>query len=355
MMRNGLPIFLLIFTIASGSDGKKCSKLKNCKKCLIEGGGSECVWFVGGETGPKTGCIDGPLCEDEAYQAGTCYPGGDGKFIQMQCKAAKPPKKCEDQNKCKKCIVDDDCAFYVNGKDEQCIDKEQCDGKGYETGECHIGELFPDNKKACRRIKKGNPPVKCNEIEGDCTTCLRNGCSWVLETQTCLDSCKDAPEEIGCYATTPPVEFVDDRRNLLRFEDEASAKCFFPDMTWDNIQLCGSVKGDCKDCVDTLLFTDPTINYFIAPTCQIDLDTLDCVHIGGSLMCPPDCGHMWPELMSKTYEFAESFLKDTYGGYFAAISCQDGDIFCLTEDYLCNRVRLWVDDEGVIIDIPQVG
>lgn len=410
MMKRGLSIFLATLAVVTGSptpptpipeppaEKNRCFENKNCKKCLQQG---PCAYYVAGETGPETGCYDYFQKDDEAFQSGTFFDGGDGKFNQLQCKdakkAAKEPKTCEERNLCDRCLDDDKCAWKVQGERQKCVTANTC-YPGYGEGQCYSGSTFPDVKKACRRMKRGKPPLKCKEYNGEnnCYGCLTNGCYWSNEEQKCLKSCDDAPDGATCRGTYAPKE---DGRKLLSFADEASATCYFLNIDYRDSKKCASADGDCSVCFETTLTPqwpdfgdDPLI---VTKNCEYIPETGECVPDGGNNICPEtDCSQRWPQLQGKNVGVAEEFLE-SLDENLDIILCNTGpevffpepdlpyikppfeeevidgpkpstralsvDIRCGTKDLRCDRVRLFYDGSigqfggPVVSEIPQRG
>jgi len=272
-------------------------------------------------------------------------------------------------------------------------------------GVCHTGESFEDNKKACRRIKKGKPPRPCGELDGDkggsCYTCMQNGCYWFNEEQTCLNNCNGVDDDDTCQGTTPPrplprpiIEDIepDEKeeeelgvRKTLSFPDQASALCYTLNDDYKDIVNCREASGDCYKCTETLLvrrwpflWDDPL---YIDKSCQYLPETRECVPNGGRATCkpPPGCGHAWPRLLNKNAVVAEQWLVETYNDYYNIVVCPtsfpiipfeeasevEGDpnvrrrmedmpeqivdekvtanMSCYTKDLRCDRIRLWVE------------
>eukprot|EP00536_Pseudo-nitzschia_multiseries_P000296 jgi/Psemu1/299950/fgenesh1_kg.4_\ len=74
--------------------------------------------------------------------------------------------------------------------------------------------------------------------------------------------------------------------------------------------------------------------------------------------CPvlPSCGETFPDLVGKTVKEAFLFFIKTYGkGYLCLPIVVEGSF--VTEDFRCDRIRLWVDKktQTTIVAEPRVG
>jgi len=363
--------------------GKTCSTQSDatCEDCLdlnIFGKDkkkSDCAWFVKPGVEPK--CVYQKECTGKGFEGGKCIKGNKKKSTNSEkCDYKVPIDKCEKNDDCKKCLKKD-CAWYTNGEDSSCIAETRCADKGFETGECYKGSEIFDIKGTCKNINKPPKPSlddevgieKCSNFSGTCTDCLISGCFWVNENKECYDSCLEAPQDVGCSGTTPPVSIND--RALLRFDSQASEMCFKFGLEDKNDKLCGKVKpGDCTKCVETALFTPPGEFYVILPTCQFSPDTGDCFRacpalLGGcQSICPipepplyelPPLYTEFPDLLGKDVKVATKFLEETYGPDLYIEKVVKGKDF-VTEDIKENRIRLWVDKKTkkTIVDIPVV-
>jgi hypothetical protein len=364
--------------------GKTCSTQPDatCEDCLdldIFGSDkkkSDCAWFVKPGTEPK--CIYQKECEDKGSEGGKCIRGKKKKSKNSEkCDYKAPIDKCEKNDDCKKCLKKD-CAWFTNGKDSKCIAEKRCDDRGFEMGECYKGSEIFDYKDTCKNINKPSKPnlddevgfEKCSDFSGMCTDCLISGCFWSNASKECYDSCDEAPLDVGCSGTTPPVSI--NNRAFTKFDSEASEMCYKFKLEDKNDKLCGKVKpGDCTKCVETTLYTPPDEFNAIQPTCQYSPDSGDCFRecpplLGGcQSICPipeppvyelPPVGKEFPDLLGEDVKVATKFLEETYGPDLDIQKVVKGkDV--VTEEIQFNRIRLWVDKktEKTIVEVPRVG
>jgi len=370
-----------------------CFKNEHCKECLKQG---ECAFYVAGETdetGPKTGCYETYQIDDEMFAAGTFYEGGDKQLNKKQCKAAKKAARtCEETDKCNQCLKNDECAWKVKGGLQNCVSaqSESC-YMGWGEGQCFTGATFPDTNKACRRMKKGKPPLKCKTYngKGNCRSCMTNGCYWSNEDQKCLKSCDNVAEGTTCRGTYAPT----DGRKLLSFGDEASMLCYYLDIEYQDMKKCEASDGDCSTCLETTLTPqwpsfegDPLV---IPKTCEYLPETGKCVPDGGEDKCGDYCNQKWPQLQGRNVWVAESFLINLGEGYNVVL-CNKGqelifpepellpdveaptdvkavitekslNLACTDKDLQCDRIRLFFDGSQIqfggplVSNIPQLG
>lgn len=366
--------------------GKTCSTQSDatCEDCLdlnIFGTNqkkSDCAWFVKPGLEPK--CIYQKECKDKGFEGGKCIRGKKKNSNNSEkCDYKVPIDKCEKNGgDCKKCLKKN-CAWYTNGSISSCIAETRCEDKGFETGECYKGSEIFDQKDTCKNINKPIEPSlddevgfeKCSDFNGMCTDCLISGCFWVNENKECYDSCQEAPQDVGCSGTTPPVSINDNDRALLKFDSQASEMCFFFGLEDQNNELCRKVKpGDCTKCVETNLITPPGIFYAIPPTCKFSPGTgcfrecpwqLETCQI----FCPvpeppiyvlPPVGYEFPEFLDEDVKRVTEFLEETYGPDLYIQKVVKGKDF-VTLEIQDDRIRLWVDKETekTIVEIPVVG
>lgn len=424
--------------------GDTCGIQTGCTECLAfdamgkkkrQTENSDCAWFV---KNGEAKCIGSKRCREKANRIGSCIVGKpqDDEENSNQC-AAEPKlltlDKCEQKDSCHRCLNNDNCAWYTNGKTARCISEPRCDDRGFEGGTCTKGATTFDTKKTCGIISGAIPdpyfetkplpipedpdiefkplpedpgielpPIKpkpddevgiekCSDFDGLCTDCLNMGCSWINSGEICVDSCKEAPADVGCSAL--PKQ---DNRKLLRFEDEASRMCYDFKLEDKNMDLCQKAAGEgCKRCVTTQLFTPPGMVYIEPPTCKWFPETDTCYPFGGGLMgigtdkCEeppividdpivivdpkpedpivkpkpedpidiykpmPSADMTWPKLVGESFEEAKDFLSGTYGPTLEIEKITTGMMF--TEDYVLTRVRLHVDRKDIVVEIPKIG
>jgi len=322
---------------------------------------------------------------------GNCIEGGIKKNDNRSTcnKIAKP--MCKKKADCKKCLNFEkdgaNCAWYVKDGLGRCIDEKRCDDRQFVKGGCTKGaDKKIDNKSTCKAVKKritdrGNPEVddpnaSCTLLSTSCGDCLKDGCFWSPEENTCVSDCKFAPQgDANCAGTTAPAPIeivtIGMATATTRFDSEASMMCAKFDLEDSNRGLCGRAGTDCKSCVDTLLQTPLGVNYLIAPACTWFPDqrgsggycrNKQSYSFGsGTMTCKspvlPPTDKEWPELLDKEYKEAETWLIETYGEgtlYIESIGPGQG----YTRDLRDDRVRLFVDKSTgtqTIVRIPRIG
>ncbi|BFZ14571.1 hypothetical protein BsWGS_17610 [Bradybaena similaris] len=65
-----------------------------------------------------------------------------------------------------------------------------------------------------------------------------------------------------------------------------------------------------------------------------------------------DAGHTWPELVGKKYEEAEKAIKDA-NPELNVVRVPENSM--VTMDYRIDRVRLFVDEDGIVVSPPRTG
>ncbi|KAF9686876.1 hypothetical protein SADUNF_Sadunf02G0035300 [Salix dunnii] len=60
----------------------------------------------------------------------------------------------------------------------------------------------------------------------------------------------------------------------------------------------------------------------------------------------------WPELVRANGEVAAATVERE-NIYVDAVVLREGTP--VTKDFRCNRVRVWVDEQGVVTRVPQIG
>jgi len=333
-----------------------------------------------------------------------CIEGSiNKKDNRSKCnKIAKPISKlCKKKKDCKKCLNFEkdgaNCAWFVKDGLGRCIDEKQCDDKEFEGGDsCTEGaDKKRDNKSTCKAVKKlltarSNPEVddpnaSCNLLSRSCGDCLKNGCFFSPEENTCVSDCKFAPQgDANCAGTTSPppteIETIGMAMATTRFDSKASEMCAKFELEDSNRELCDSAGTDCKSCVDTLLQLPLGVNYLIAPVCTWFPDKSgsggypnesssgrSCRNKqsdsfgSGTMTCDipmlPPADKKWPELLDKEYKEAETWLIETYGEGTLTIESHVQS-HGVTRDYRVDRVRLFVDKSTgtqTIVRIPQIG
>jgi len=318
---------------------------------------SDCSWFV--NAAGEGQCIYRKQCADRGFDIGTCTAGKKNRDNTKKC-----ADTCETRDGCKKCLKAKNgltCAFYVDGGETKCVDEDRCGERGFETGECYKGsEIVGGAKKTCRAIKDTPEEKSCTDLSG-CKDCLTTGCYWINDLKECVDSCKDAPADVGCSGTTPPIDPND--RSLLRFESEADMMCFNYDIDDQNDDLCQNAStGGCETCVTTNLIIPPGVFYIRPPTCMYFPTGKRCASKAGMagdgvITCSPDSvvPGPWDTLLGRTVDDAKRFFEENYGTDLKIEVVVEGSF--VTEDYVITRVRLWVDKEteNIVVEIPRVG
>lgn len=376
-----------------------------CASCLaFDAGGrkksniSDCAWYV--TPGGEPQCIARQRCRQKGFRSGKCIRGKLDQDNTEKC-AAEPIDRCEARSSCGRCLASQFCSWYVEGETSKCIHNERCDDSEFENGTCTAGAITFDTEKTCEAIEGGtlSKPIeslpeirdpgedevgfeKCNDFGGLCTDCLNNGCSWVNQSKECVDSCLDAPADVGCAGlrdtykplpvTKAPVDLTEPGdRALLQFEDIASQMCYDFKLEDRNLSLCKRVgTGGCRRCVNTKLFTAPNVRYLIPPTCKWFPDTETCYPFSSGLMgegtdqCDDDIvvgpyeplpppGTTWPELVGQSYSAAHDYLTGTYGPQLRVVKILEGSI--VTDDYVVTRVRIFVNKDDIVAAVPEIG
>ncbi|KAL4199989.1 hypothetical protein AMTRI_Chr03g54120 [Amborella trichopoda] len=70
------------------------------------------------------------------------------------------------------------------------------------------------------------------------------------------------------------------------------------------------------------------------------------------IMCKGKGKVAWPELVGAKGEKAKEIIERE-NHRVRAIILKDGSI--VTMDYICERVRVWVDDDQIVVRVPHVG
>ena len=362
--------------------GQKSST--GCADCLNydltgdSGGKSDCVWRVkAGNEEPD--CVHREWCDESGNKDGKCIGGRKNRTQKNRCRVG-PSDFCPGLKSCGRCLsgkFGKECAWKIDGENPSCVAEDRCEG------DCINGSETLSVKKTCRKLKRSPIGVgfeTCSDFDKLCTDCLTNGCSWVRDTNECVDSCDVAPADAGCQGLPLESQQTIDsfNRSLLRFDRKASQMCYKFKLEDKNERLCSKAgNGGCERCVATKIYTPPGTIFLSPPTCKYFPEGGFCAPYNCGLMgcgrdtCddrlklvedddsvgpalpPPDT--TWPELVGETGEYGIEYLNDCYGkGTLFIQVVGEGDM--VTKDYRLDRVRLFVNKSSdYIIRVPGIG
>lgn len=216
------------------------------------------------------------------------------------------------------------------------------------------------------------PSVPQCTDRSDCNNCLNNGCSWAFNGD-CLESCSFI-QDVKCIT----LEDQDDSgRKLLRFEDEASAKCADFDLYKKNGKKCSRALG-CGHCTSIQLDVlpgsapsnesckwisndkgpEPSCIGFCRAECPLGLDCSQPVCEASS---PLDLTMKESGMCSDTaWECFEGQDVDSVNDALKLVSPKleiqqvpEGSF--VTEDYVCTRVRLFYNEGRIVVGVPKLG
>lgn len=106
----------------------------------------------------------------------------------------------------------------------------------------------------------------CSSItDGDCATCLQNGCGYV-QGGTCLDSCSMIAD-VPCFGVPGPTE--------LSGGTEPSQVCAHAKTAEADVQACSASQGSCAECVGTTKSNGEPCRWF--------MDFNGCLATGGMM------------------------------------------------------------------------
>jgi len=348
-----------------------CEGHQFCGGCLSS---DACAWY---ENGSASRCIAKPRCDDRGFEGGTCTPADTTFDIERTCAAIVSGLKPSQHFHIDKPIVIDPDESPGDWTKPIVIDPdEKPDPEDpvielpivIEDPEEPIVIVDPIVEIPVRPDPEDPDEVgfeKCSDFDGLCTDCLNWGCSWINAFQGCVDSCREAPADVGCDALPPQAN-----RKLLQFEDEASQMCYNFKLENKNNDLCVKAgSGGCRKCVQTQIFTSPSEYYIVPPTCQWFPETETCFPFGNGMMgrgtdkCEddrvgiyepmPGPNMSWPKLVGEPYEFAEDYFSGTYGPELEIERIPEG--MFVIENYVVTRVRLYVDGTDIVVQVPRVG
>jgi len=192
------------------------------------------------------------------------------------------------------------CAYWVGQNIRKCVGLEQCNSNSQESpGEC-VQKRAPWTKQQSRQICESYDDYD-NNNDNDTMPPIKpplNNCDL-------QNSCKDCSKEKGCSW----------------FQD------YYPDK-------CGFGRSACRA-------GDVTINS----------------NSNSNTICPvreaPSCEATFPDLVGRHVVDAKEFLETTYGtGTFCIYKVLQGDP--VTEDYRCDRIRLFTDTNAIVVEVPRV-
>jgi len=352
---------------------KQCSDLPTCKKCLWKGSG--CAWSA------SQGCMDANDCggEEDCFKAED--DSGDKTAALYACGASCAAYSTEGSG-CDECVGAKgvDCAWYVDkaGGSAKCIGKKKCGDKGFETGSCIKGPK-PNKKNKTKKKKTCATLNKNCSKKMSCAKCMNYGkkganCAWWASKDGSKGMCIGADACTAKFGASDKGECtVKDAFSTKKSNKETCQKftendfltptlppkdkcqvfsscgeCFeAEDCVWKQFgsfdKKCGANSGGCYSCKTGEKEDE-----------EEEEEEEKCV----SLFCPvlPECGQAFPELLGKHPKAAIEFFIETYGeGSLCTPIVKEGDFY--TEDYRCDRVRLFVDAETqiTIVAVPVVG
>ena len=91
-------------------------------------------------------------------------------------------------------------------------------------------------------------------------------------------------------------------------------------------------------------------NYDVSAIREFVEDGIDLI------MSKSDCPNKssWPGLVGKNGKLVVAFIK-IQNPCLNVYLCPASGIRCLTRDLRADRVRVWVDEEGIVDEVPKIG
>lgn len=320
---------------------------------------NSCAWFVRSddEGSSSSGCIEKDKCnndsEIECFTTNTITHHTVARTCGASCGATN--KSCDD---CVNSKNGAKCAWHVRSTfdtvNHQCVSKGQCHDKGFEKGSCIRNKIKNNQERTCQVINK-----PC-ENKTTCKKCLNFGrkganCGYWVGQDKNGDQIRKCIGLEQCNSQEDSGECV--QKDAFSTKESNKQTCNFydgnmppPPPPQDNCKL----QYSCDDCSKNKGCSWSQDYYldkcgFDRSVCRAEVNaTID--------ICPvraPSCEATFPDLVGMPADKAKESLGTEYGtGTFCIYQVLKGDP--VTEDYRCDRIRLFVDTKAIVVDVPRV-